>query len=77
MTPEQILALAPRVLTQSQREAYFKDGFIILEKIIGDEWVRKLRDATDELVEVTPKSLRLRKRILNNAARQKAAKSGK
>jgi GTP-binding protein len=33
--------------------------------------------ATDELVEVTPKSLRLRKRILNNAARQKAAKQGK
>ena len=33
--------------------------------------------ATDEFVEVTPKSLRLRKRILNNAARQKAMKSGK
>jgi len=33
--------------------------------------------AADELVEVTPKSLRLRKRILNNAARQKAAKSGR
>ena len=33
--------------------------------------------AADELVEVTPKSLRLRKRILGNAARQKAAKSGK
>src|SRR5882757_3699992 len=33
--------------------------------------------ASDELVEVTPKSLRLRKRILGNAARQKAAKSGK
>jgi GTP-binding protein len=33
--------------------------------------------AADELVEVTPKSLRLRKRILNNAARQKAAKAGK
>lgn len=33
--------------------------------------------ATDEFVEVTPKSLRLRKRILNNAARQKAAKAGK
>ncbi|HEX2852765.1 MAG TPA: translational GTPase TypA [Opitutaceae bacterium] len=33
--------------------------------------------ASDELVEVTPKSLRLRKRILNNAARQKAAKSNK
>ena len=33
--------------------------------------------AADEFVEVTPKSLRLRKRILNNAARQKAAKSSK
>jgi len=33
--------------------------------------------AADELVEVTPKSLRLRKRILINAARQKAAKASK
>ena len=33
--------------------------------------------ASDELVEVTPKNLRLRKRILANGARQKAAKSGK
>jgi GTP-binding protein len=33
--------------------------------------------AADELLEVTPKNLRLRKRILNNAARQKAAKSAK
>ncbi len=33
--------------------------------------------AADEFVEVTPKNLRLRKRILNNGARQKAAKSGK
>jgi len=33
--------------------------------------------AADELVEVTPKNLRLRKRILNNAARQKAAKASK
>jgi len=33
--------------------------------------------AADEFVEVTPKSLRLRKRILGNGARQKAAKSGK
>ncbi len=33
--------------------------------------------AADEFVEVTPKSLRLRKRILNNGARQKATKSAK
>jgi len=33
--------------------------------------------AADEFVEVTPKSLRLRKRILNEGERRKAAKSGK
>jgi GTP-binding protein len=33
--------------------------------------------ATDELVEVSPKNLRLRKRILNNGARQKAMKASK
>jgi GTP-binding protein len=33
--------------------------------------------ATDEFVEVTPKNLRLRKRILNQGLRLKAAKAGK
>jgi ectoine hydroxylase-related dioxygenase (phytanoyl-CoA dioxygenase family) len=51
MTPEQVLALPPRVLTQSQREHYFREGYVLLEKIIGDEWIRKLRAATEELVE--------------------------
>lgn len=51
MTPEQILAIPPRVLKQSQRESYFADGFIILEKVIDEEWIKKLRDATDEMVE--------------------------
>ena len=51
MTPEQILAIPPRVLTQAQREFYFTEGYILLERIIGDDWLKKLRDATDELVE--------------------------
>jgi GTP-binding protein len=33
--------------------------------------------AADEFVEVTPKNLRLRKRILNSGARVKATKAGK
>lgn len=51
MTPEQILDIKPRVLTQSQREFYFTEGYILLERIIGDDWLKRLRDATDELVE--------------------------
>lgn len=51
MTPEQILAIPPRVLTQAQREAYFTDGYVLLEKIVGDDWIRRLREATDEMIE--------------------------
>ena len=51
MTPEQILAIKPKVLTQQQREAYFNDGFLFVPKAIGEEWIAKLRAATDELVE--------------------------
>ena len=39
MTPEQILAIPPKVLTQAQREAYFNDGFLFLPKMIGEEWI--------------------------------------
>jgi ectoine hydroxylase len=51
MTPEQVLAIPPRVLTQSQREFYFREGYILVEKAIGDDWLRRLRAATEELVE--------------------------
>jgi ectoine hydroxylase len=51
MTPEQVLAIPPRVLTQPQREFYFREGYILLEKAIGDDWIRRLRAATEELVE--------------------------
>jgi len=50
MTPEQILKIAPKVLTQAQREFYFSEGYLCLERAIGDEWIAKLRAATEELV---------------------------
>lgn len=51
MTPEQVLAIPPRILTQQQREFYFEQGYILLPGIVGDEWVARLRAATDEMIE--------------------------
>ena len=51
MTPEQILSIPPRVLTQKQREFYFAEGYLLVEKAIDDRWLARLRAATDELVE--------------------------
>ena len=66
MTPEQILAIPPRVLTQAQRESYFSEGYILLEKIIGDDWIKKLRDATDAII----------KRSSNRMPQWRAARPG-
>ncbi|MFW5748011.1 MAG: translational GTPase TypA [Chloroflexota bacterium] len=51
------------------------DGLTPPRDMSLDEFVEFLAD--DELLEVTPQSLRLRKRILNNEARMKALKSQK
>ncbi len=51
MTPEQVLAIAPKLLTQQQREFYFNEGYLCLERAIDDTWLNKLRAATDEMVE--------------------------
>ena len=51
MTPEDVLAIKPRVLTQKQREFYFENGYILLEKFLPDSWIERLRSATDEMVD--------------------------
>lgn len=51
MTPEDILSMAPRVLSQQQREGYFEDGYIVLEKFVPDDILAELRAATEKMVE--------------------------
>src|SRR5215831_5822263 len=47
MTPEQILSIKPKVLTQKQREYYFENGYLLLEKFLPDSWIERLRATTD------------------------------
>jgi ectoine hydroxylase len=51
MTPEEVLAIRPTVLTQKQRELYFENGYLLLEKVIDADWLGRLRAATDEMIE--------------------------
>ena len=51
MTPEEILAIKPRVLSQAQREFYFNEGYLLLPGVIDPDWLARLRDATAGLVE--------------------------
>jgi len=51
MTPEQVLAIEPKVLSNHQREFYFDNGYLLLEEIISSDWLARLRAATDEMSE--------------------------
>jgi hypothetical protein len=39
------------VLSQTQRECYFEQGYLLLEGIVPMEWVERLRSVTDAMVE--------------------------
>ena len=51
MTPENIAKFPVKTITQEQRDAYFKDGYLMIEKAISEEWLKKLREAAEGFVE--------------------------
>ena len=51
MRPEQILKTKPKVLSQSQREAYFRDGYLALEGFVSNDWLERIWYTTEEFIE--------------------------
>jgi len=50
MTPEQILAHGPTVLSQEQRKRYFDEGGIGVPSFVGEPWLGRCRDAVARLL---------------------------
>tara|TARA_B100000676_G_scaffold299497_1_gene343917 strand:+ start:1159 stop:2061 length:903 start_codon:yes stop_codon:yes gene_type:complete len=51
MTPEDILNYEPIVLTQQQRQSFFEDGFLTVEGLVSEEWLKCLRQRSDEMID--------------------------
>ncbi|MBT6441623.1 MAG: phytanoyl-CoA dioxygenase family protein [Alphaproteobacteria bacterium] len=51
MKPEAILSRAPIAITQAQREFYFENGYLVLEKFIPDEWLERLWTVTNRFID--------------------------
>ena len=51
MTPEEIMSHKPTALTQEQRQYYFHKGYLLVERIVPQNWVERLIDITNEMVE--------------------------
>ena len=44
MTPEEILRHAPRLLSQAQREFFFANGYLLVERAVDATWLSRLRE---------------------------------
>jgi ectoine hydroxylase len=51
MTPEQILAHPPRVLSDAQRRGYFETGYLAAPDVIPREWLARLVELSAAFVE--------------------------
>jgi ectoine hydroxylase len=51
MTNEDILAIKPTVLSDSQRNSYFEKGYLLVESIVPKDWIDRLLEVTDQMVE--------------------------
>ena len=51
MLVEQIRQYKTNVLTEAQREQYFRDGFLILPNYVPQSWVARLQAALAELMD--------------------------
>ncbi|HUK08949.1 MAG TPA: phytanoyl-CoA dioxygenase family protein [Stellaceae bacterium] len=51
MMPEQIRRHRTNVLSEAQREQYFRDGFLILQNYVPPAWIARLQAALADLLE--------------------------
>ena len=51
MKIEDILKIPPQTITDEQRQFYFDNGYLLLEEAISQEWLTRLRNTTDEMVD--------------------------
>ena len=51
MEIDQILQHPPLSLTDEQRRFYFDNGYLLVESAVPENWLNRLRDATNEMIE--------------------------
>ena len=51
MDVAEVLSRAPTILSQEQRESYLANGYLLLERVVPQEWIDRLNEVTAEFVE--------------------------
>jgi ectoine hydroxylase len=53
MTPDDILAHPPKMLSSAQRDLYFRTGYLAAAGLIPDAWLHRLRELSAEFLEAS------------------------
>ena len=51
MLDDKIRLEKPLLITSKQKEEYFEDGAVLIESIVPETWLQKIRRASDEIIE--------------------------
>ncbi|MBT5265434.1 MAG: phytanoyl-CoA dioxygenase family protein [Rhodospirillaceae bacterium] len=51
MKTEKILAHAPKVLNQEQRQSYFDKGYLVLDRFIDANWLERIWTVTNKMID--------------------------
>ena len=49
MKTEEILSIEPKILNQEQREFYFENGYLLIESIVDEKWLKTLKNTTESI----------------------------
>ena len=55
MTPDKVLAHAPKILDQSEREIFFETGYLLKERFVSDAWLARLWEVTECMIDESRK----------------------
>ena len=53
--PEEIREFPTKVISEEQREFYFKHGYLVLPGFLSNKWIEKLNNVTNEFVQISRK----------------------
>ena len=55
MTPDKVLAHAPKILDQSERKSFFETGYLLKQRFVSEAWLARLWDVTERMIDESRK----------------------
>ena len=55
MTPDKVLAHAPKILDQSEREIFFETGYLLKQRFVSGAWLSRLWEVTERMIDESRK----------------------